>query len=1773
MANASGEHSPPPQLAFRKESKPLAFGDTVSPPMHPAQMEDLVRRLVADPGDQAALGAAYQAGQQDPRGYATILERVGDSTPDAAYAAHWLSEAAQVWSTSLADPRRAATLLMKAIEKDPASDTAADRLATLYREKNDVRALVALHERRAKALSARLPGDPSVAQRLSLLYEDLGRMWQDPPLSQPKKAVENYKKAFEVDPGAVAAVYTARELLKSLGDWKEALPLYDAEIRAIDDTERRIALLKDEAALRSANGDAKGATGTLRKVLSYDPNDTSLQYELALSITGRIAAGEKVDDEERGEAAELLVAMASMYDGENALAYSEAALDAMPGHERAMQLAAHYAGQTGADVTARWQAYLEANPEGLMAADGRKTLASSLEGQGQLEAAIRVLQPMRDDPEVSARLSDLYARTGNTTELATQMERQAGALPPSERLHKLVELAGLLAQKNDKKGALAKYQEVLTQDPTHPEALGFVEDALRASRNYKELRDFLLAAARVGGAPIDSRRAQLREAANLSETQLKDPEGAIAAYRQLLSIDRTDDSARAALTRLYEKGQRWDDLASLIEQEAMAAGDVEEQIALEKKLADIHEKKRGDKREAAEALFRVVVHAPRDEAALARGIDLMVEAGDPTRAAAALDESVGGLEAGPGKGKLLARLGELKSELGDPTSAADVFTEAAELLHDPALWQRAEQAAVQAERFEQAAAAVGRRGDLERDPKNAQAKLRAIEADYLFRAGDTTSSIQRLEQATELAPEDDELAQRLEAAFEQDGRLDEISAFLVRRSEQIADPTTAIDLLRRAARLERDQLNDPDAARALLLRIVERSEDELALLELAEDAQGREEHEAALGYLSRLEPLARSTEAKVRLLLRQAGVLSDGLGDVDAALVRYRTVLERHDEGCREALQAIADLEQAREHFPEAADALERDLELAAPGEEKANIARRLGEIYKDHTRELGKSLAAFETVIREDTEDFAALETLRELSERAEKWPRVIELLDQQIEVEGDDEEIAMLTARKAQILADQLHQVEDALRVLAPLTAAGSDVARATAIEIADKHEAHAQIGGQILAWARQAGGPEGQRLLGEAYDRFMLGEDLDRALEIAPDLLRTPRGKDPQFLSQLEPLAVSAHQAGIAGANDLVLEIQDRRASIVSGAARAEELVRQARIRLLIGTGADEAIGHGEIGLGAVPPSESWGLVAELAAMAPTKLGAVDLYERHIGRCKPPPDRLQAVVRAYGAAISRAVEKGPEQKALREKAQELAEQALALAGAEDPFETLYATAREVDQETGSDTFRRALVDLLGTTTAGPRDGGRTRSAQLRRAAEKIRDDIGDGKRAFALLTRALVAHVDDANLDAVEAAAGDDPRRAEAILGKALEEVFDGPLVRKLISRRATLRLDRIGDLDGALRDLDKLHELAPSDKDITARYEALLEQANDYRALVKLYEDQILRSKEPAVRADLARKVALLWEERLGEAREAADAWRRVLRLKPQDPQATEGLDRAKRNKLAFEPGRYPAQREEPPPPPPANYDDLSLDPAEPAEAVAEASEAHEEVHEEVHDDFAHVDDEGTHEVTVLPRAGASAHDASSTEPPKDSDGVETSAPALGESPSPARSPTARSRCTPSRARAPTRTGCCRTSPRTTPTTSRPSSATPPSSPRRSKTAAASSHRSPRRTPPISRRRRRARARCGPRRRPRRPRPRRSSRSRHRVRPRCPRRDRRRCPRRVRRSPAARRRSRRPSPRRRSHTPAPTRAPSSSPTTTSQRWSTTMSQRWSTTTSPR
>ncbi len=76
--------------------------------MDPAEIDALVRRLVDNPYDEEALAYAHGAGSADPTAYAFLLEKIGEETVDPQTASHWLSEAGQVWATTLGDPHRAA---------------------------------------------------------------------------------------------------------------------------------------------------------------------------------------------------------------------------------------------------------------------------------------------------------------------------------------------------------------------------------------------------------------------------------------------------------------------------------------------------------------------------------------------------------------------------------------------------------------------------------------------------------------------------------------------------------------------------------------------------------------------------------------------------------------------------------------------------------------------------------------------------------------------------------------------------------------------------------------------------------------------------------------------------------------------------------------------------------------------------------------------------------------------------------------------------------------------------------------------------------------------------------------------------------------------------------------------------------------------------------------------------------------------------------------------------------------------------------------------------------------------------------------------------------------------------------------------------------------------------------------------------------------------------------------------------------------------------------
>lgn len=1491
-------------------------------------METLIQRLVANPHDEEALAYAHRAGTLDPRSYAVLLEKVGAVTPDPVYAAHWLTEAANVWSTTIGDAHHAARLLMDAINKDPTQRTAAERLAQLYREKGDQKALVALLERLVKALSPLVNERPEVRPQLAAMHEELGRLWGD-AFGRPERAIENWRRLVELDPTHAYAIYAVRELLKSQQQYAEALPYFAMEHALIEDPERHVALLRDEADVRRRLGDLPGATQTLRNARAYRPDDPTLTQELGLSILERLGAGEGVSAPEREESAQLFISLAELYDGEYGLSYSVSALKAVPGNDRAMQLADYYANalNRAGELAPRYAAYLQANPNGFMANEARAKAGSarppaalpsmpamSMESPPQM-AGYGYSPPAHDaGPSANARSNAAPAVAAAASSSVSAFRSQPAPASPAEmpaqaphagNLQQLLAEAQTEGQKGRKPQALAKFREILKIEPANAEALAWVEEHLRQRRMYADLRDVLLAASRVPTVHPETRKAQLRDVAGLCESQLRDLESAIQAWKQICQIDRADDQAREQLRRLLERGARWDDLASILEQEAMSAPEVEQKIGLEKKLATLHEQKRKDPASAAEAWARIASLVPEDDTAVQTAVKLYEKAERFDLGAQVITDSLSSITEKVVRGALLQRLGELRMKINDPGGAGEAFAEAAETSGLGKLWELAEKAYLAANRHTDAASAIEQRAQLLEGKQ--QAALFAQAADLYLKGDDASSAIARLERSAEIDPANDTYAQALEGLFRREERFADLISYLLGRASKLNDKGKRIAARRLAAELQAAH-GDPDGARESLLLVLGDGDDAEALSRLIEDAVLREDFPDAVALLRRLGAITRSPADKLSIALREAAIVAENMDDIDGAIERYEGICKTLDPKNRIALHALADLEEKRNNPQGSAAALEREVPLTE-GAEQVELAQRLAQLYEGPLANPRGAIKALDIVHASDPEDFDAIGRLQKLCEEIEDWPRVAGLMQTLLEVEGDEEEASRLSRRMAEILHDKLGKGDDGLAVLERLADQGDVPCQDAYVVLGDTLGWKGVVATKLVAWNESVPGPQRNEALRGAFNRFLeIGREQD-AVRVGMEVARS-RGADLALCSQIEEIAVKLPDLeALATAHDLL-------AREYSGGARAAELVRQAEIQIKAGIDPLEAIQHGESGLTSVSPGEVEPLLGRLAVLAHSSGQVIDLYERQVSRCRVPADRLVALARAAQVAAERGV---------NDRARSFFELALGGGVQEETIAALENAARLGDERAESNALRGILAEALAAGGQGSRDGGRTRGALLRRAATIAHRDLHDIGKAFGWLGDALITHVDDASLEALEQLGREvsDLSRVEATLSRALEEVFDGPLVRKLLHRRARLRRDVLGDRKGAAIDLKKLHDLSPADQDVMNDLSSLLLDLGDHRGMIQLYEDQILRGRDPALRAELARKVARIWEEDLADAREAADAWRRVLRMKAGDAEATAGLDRAKSGKL-----------KRPAPPPAAGADRLSAVPAPP-----------------------------------------------------------------------------------------------------------------------------------------------------------------------------------------------------------------------------------------------
>ncbi len=521
--------------------------------------------------------------------------------------------------------------------------------------------------------------------------------------------------------------------------------------------------------------------------------------------------------------------------------------------------------------------------------------------------------------------------------------------------------------------AAERYRLALAERPHHPVARQALERAYEAARNHSALADLALGDLKEAADP-QAKVAAYERLAYIDGELRGDRQSALLGWESILEVDHANHTAMRILEKHYLLEQRWPELVALYEQMGLTAVDSAFAVAvhldrarLRRRVGEVSE----DERAAAVAndyrlaLFKdprsrtalrhvyARARAARDLLPMAETAAALAEAAgdDPrtaavmlTRAAEALveldraDEARLRYEAAvqqvPGHLPALLGLGDFALAKGEWATAAHAAERAAAALREPA-----EQA-----RLYLVAGALAQ--DKLADSPRAQALLRqSLVADPRGK-----ESFTRLEQLLREAQDFTALAEHYQQrlAVETDGgRLLSLHLLL--------------------ARIARDQLKDPDRARAELKLVLAQDPGHPEALQALADLQfeGQQWADAA-------ETLIRRARAeKSRLVLKdiffKLGIIySQHLPDPKRAVASFTRVLQVTPDDIV-ALEHLSDLQLKEWEWKGALQATLRLAELEPDKAKRIAHLHRVAKIYEEGFKDARHALEALRRALELD--------------------------------------------------------------------------------------------------------------------------------------------------------------------------------------------------------------------------------------------------------------------------------------------------------------------------------------------------------------------------------------------------------------------------------------------------------------------------------------------------------------------------------------------------------------------------------------------------------------------------------------------------------------------------------------------------------------------------------------------------------------------------------------------------------------------------------------
>jgi tetratricopeptide (TPR) repeat protein len=572
-----------------------------------------------------------------------------------------------------------------------------------------------------------------------------------------------------------------------------------------------------------------------------------------------------------------------------------------------------------------------------------------------------------------------------------------------------------------------------------PIALGELGRLYEQAGQWRELVDVLERQLRIDPEPSAQIPIYLR-LGRIWDDQLKKERSAVDCYQQALDLDAgqtaASEEALRALAAIYRRSQAWDELVSALQRlvEVAIQTGAADLVELYAELGTIEGETLMRPHEAIEAWRHVLELEPSDFRALGALEQLFTQEARWEECIQILEQKARVLDDDKQRVEVLLQAASVwEDKIGDRDRAGQVYerilqVDAQNLTASLQLEQvyRAQHA------WDKLIELLLARTEFTSDPAGRVQIFQAMAEIYEKEIGDQEGAFTVLQAAFRENYADQAVSGEIERLASATNKWTELLSDYTQVVQEIQDPATAADLWVKIGKWYGEHLGHLDYAIASEQQALALVPDHLEALEaLAQFFRKTSKWNELADTLERHAGLEQEADKKTALYTALAELWEGPLGDDNRAIDAHQQALQSTPANVP-SMDALVRLYGRAQQWPELIDILTSKAGVIDETNEIVSIRHQVGQLYEERLGDGARAISSYKEILTVDPQNLDALKALERLYEKTGQMEAYLDVLEQQLDVSGDNEERISLYERMAAAWEEQFRKPERAWEAL---------------------------------------------------------------------------------------------------------------------------------------------------------------------------------------------------------------------------------------------------------------------------------------------------------------------------------------------------------------------------------------------------------------------------------------------------------------------------------------------------------------------------------------------------------------------------------------------------------------------------------------------------------------------------------------------------------------------------------------------------------------------